>query len=84
MIALRSFPPGPDKEAFHRYLGDFGAVEDEGGLLDSLYDCTDVMPDQYARLLFLAPGAATYRDAVRLHMSSWNSVLRGPDDPSVS
>jgi hypothetical protein len=71
LIALRSFPAGPDKEAFHRYLVDFRAVHDDAQLLHSLAECNDVLPSQYARLLFLPPGA-TYREAARLLLSSWH------------
>jgi hypothetical protein len=81
LIALRNFHAGPDKEAFHRYLGDFDTVEQEAELLDALYDCTDVLPNRYAELLFLPPGS-TYRDAVRMLLSSWNSALRSPDEYS--
>jgi hypothetical protein len=79
VIALRNYSAGPDKAAFHRYLTDFRTVDREAELFDSLYDCTDVLPHHYAELLFLPPGS-TYRDAVRLLLSSWNGVLRGPDD----
>ena len=65
MIAFQQFTNGPDKEAFHRYLADFDAVDREAELFDALYDCTDVLPNRYAELLFLPPGS-TYRDAVRL------------------
>ena len=78
MIALNTFRYGPNKEAFHRYLRDFSAVEDEAKLLDSFHDCTDVLPAEYARLLFLPPGA-TYREAVQLLLASWDGPLRGPD-----
>lgn len=81
MIALRNFSAGPDKEAFHRYLADFDAVENEAELFDNLYDCTDVLPHRYAQLLFLPPGS-TYRDAVRLLLCSWNGCLRSPDELS--
>jgi len=70
LIALPSFSPGPDKEAFHRYLMDFRAVDDDAQLLDALAECNDVLPSQYARLLFLPPGA-TYREATRLLLQSW-------------
>ena len=79
LIAFRNSPAGPDKEAFHRYLADFDAVDREAELFDALYDCTDVLPNRYAELLFLPPGS-TYRDAVRLLLSSWNSTLRDPDE----
>ena len=82
LIALRNFSAGPDKEQFHRYLADFDAVEHEAELFDALYDCTDVLPNRYAELLFLPPGS-TYRDAVRMLLSSWNSALRGPDEQSI-
>jgi hypothetical protein len=81
LISLRDFHAGPDKEAFHRYLGDFDTVEQEAELFDALYDCTDVLPHCYAELLFL-PLGSTYRDAVRMLLSSWNSALRAPDDLS--
>ena len=83
MIAFRNFSAGPDKEQFHRYLTDFDAVKQEAALFDALYDCSDVMPSRYAELLFLPPGS-TYRDAVRLLISSWNSCLRSPDDSSFA
>ena len=79
LIALRNFHAGPDKEAFHRYLAGFDAVEREAELFDALYDCADVLPSRYAELLFLPPGS-TYRDAVRLLVSSWNGPLRAPDE----
>lgn len=79
LIALHTFSAGPDKEAFHRYLTDFQAVEREAAIFDALYDCADVLPHRYAELLFL-PLGSTYRDAVRLLVSSWNSALRSPDD----
>jgi hypothetical protein len=81
LIALRNFAAGPDKEVFHRYLTDFAAVDREAELFDTLHDCTDVLPFRYAELLFLPPGS-TYRDAVRMLMSSWNSASRSPDDHS--
>ena len=81
MIAFRNFSTGPDKEAFHRYLADFHNVDREAELFDALYDCTDVLPNRYAELLFLPPGS-TYRDAVRLLLSSWNGPLRAPDEHS--
>lgn len=81
MIALRNFSAGPDKDAFHRYLSDFDAVDCEAELLDAFYDCTDVLPNRYAELLLLPPGS-TYRDAVRLLVCSWNSALRAPDEHS--
>ncbi len=83
MIAFHNFSAGPDKEAFHRYLRDFAAADDETELLDSFYDCTDVLPSEYARLLFLPP-CATYREAVQLLLASWNGPLRGPDGSSDS
>ena len=64
---------------FHRYLSDFGAVDNETVLLDKFIDCDDILPPQYAELLFLPP-AATYRDAVRLMLSSWNGPLGGACD----
>ena len=79
LIALRNSSAGPDKEAFHRYLADFGTVDREAELFDTLYDCTDVLPNCYAELIFLPPGS-TYRDAVRLLLSSWNGPLRAPDE----
>ena len=81
MIAFRNFSAGPDKEAFHRYLADFENVDREAELFDALYDCTDVLPNRYAELLFL-PAGSTYRDAVRLLLSSWNGPLRAPDEHS--
>lgn len=81
MIAIRSSAAGPDKEAFHRYLSGFDGIAEEAALLDALHDCTDVIPHRYAELLFLPPGS-TYRDAVRMLLASWNSVLRAPDDAS--
>jgi hypothetical protein len=77
LIAFRLPPIGPDKAAFRRYLSDFGSVEDEQSLLASLGDRDDLLPVKYAALLFLPP-AATYRDAVRLLVSSWipNETLR--------
>jgi hypothetical protein len=81
LIAHRPFHAGPDQEAFHAYLSDFDTVENEAALFDALYDCTDVLPNRYADLLFLPPGS-TYRDAVRMLLSSWNSVLRSPDEHS--
>jgi hypothetical protein len=50
LIALRNFHAGPDKEAFHRYLADFDAVDREAELFDALYDCADVLPIRYAEL----------------------------------
>src|SRR5438477_11969352 len=79
LIALHNFSAGPDEEAFHRYLADFDSVDREAELFDALYDCTDVLPNRYAELLFLPPGS-TYRDAVRMLLSSWNSALRSPDE----
>jgi hypothetical protein len=79
LIAFQQFTSGPNKEAFHRYLADFDAVDREAELFDALYDCTDILPKRYAELLFLPPGS-TYRDAVRLLLSSWNSALRAPDE----
>ena len=81
LIALHNFSAGPDKEAFHRHLADFDAADREAELFDALYDCTDVLPNRYAELLFLPPGS-TYRDAVRMLVSSWNSALRSPDEHS--
>lgn len=81
MIALNRVPIGPDKEAFHRYLTDFQAVDGEAELFDALYDCTDVLPKRYADLLFMTPGS-TYRDAVRLLLSGWTSTVRRADDSS--
>jgi hypothetical protein len=81
LIALANFSAGPDKEAFHRYLTDFHAVDGEAELFDDLYDCTDVLPNRYAELLLLPPGS-TYRDAIRLLLCSWNSTLRAPDELS--
>ena len=81
LIAFRYFSAGPQKEAFHRYLADFDNFDREAELFDALYDCTDVLPNRYAELLFLPPGS-TYRDAVRLLVSSWDSALRGPDGHS--
>lgn len=77
MIALRFPSTGPDKEAFHRYLDDFRSAEDEDALLASFAECDDVLPAKYMNLLFLPP-AATYRDAVRMLLSSWipNETLR--------
>lgn len=77
MIALRFSSTGPDKAAFHQYLEDFRSVRDDELLLASLADCDDVLPVKYAELLFLPP-AATYRDAVRMLVSSWipNEALR--------
>lgn len=79
MIAFARPPVDPDKEAFHRYLQDFRAVENEGKLLDLFITCDDILPPKYAELLFLPP-ASTYRDAVRLLLSSWNSPLGGAPD----
>jgi hypothetical protein len=79
LIALRNFAAGPNKEAFHRYLGDFDAVDSDAELLDSLRDCTDVMPQRYAEQLALPPGS-TYRDAVRLLLCSWSTALRDPGE----
>jgi hypothetical protein len=79
LIAFRNFSSGPDKEAFHRYLADFDAVDREAELFDALYGYTDMLPNRYAELLFLPPGS-TYRDAVRLLVSSWNGPLRAPDE----
>ena len=79
MIAFGTIHSGPDKEAFHRYLTGFSAVEHEAELLDSLTDCTDVLPSRYADLLFLPPGS-TYRDAVQLLVASWSSKSRSPDE----
>jgi len=81
LIALRNFSAGPDKEAFHRYLSDFDAVDSEAELLDSLSNCADVLPDQYADKLALPPGS-TYRDAVRLLLCGWTSTLRAPGEHS--
>jgi hypothetical protein len=79
LIAFRNFSAGSDKEAFHRYLADFDAVDREAELFDALYDCTDLLPNCYAELLFLPP-RSTYRDAVRLLLSSWNGPLRALDE----
>jgi hypothetical protein len=76
LIALRIPTTGPDKEAFHRYLTDFHAVPDEAELLASFRDCTDVLPNHYAELLYLPPGS-TYRDAVQLLLSPWNCTPNG-------
>ena len=79
MIAFARPPVDPDKEAFHRYLKDFHAVENEAALLDLFIACDDILPLKYAELLFLPP-ASTYRDAVRLLLSSWNGPLSGAYD----
>ena len=81
MIALGNFPPGPDKEAFHRYLSDFSAVDCEAELLDSLSHCADPLPIRYAEMLSL-PAGSTYRDAVQILLSSWTSTLRSPGEHS--
>jgi len=91
MIAFRrDFTERPVKEAFHRYLTDFDAVENDGELLAQLAQCDDLLPPRYAALLFLPP-ASTYRDAVRVLLSTWtysdaggggsgNGFLRWLDD----
>lgn len=81
MIALRNFAAGPDKAAFHRYLSDFEAVDSETELLDSLRNCADVLPNQYAEKLAL-PHGSTYRDAVQLLFCGWTSTLRAPGEHS--
>lgn len=75
MIAFPRSTPGPDKEAFHRYLADFSSASDERALLDSLTNCHDLMPAHVAELLFL-PAGSTYRDAVELLCSSWHPEIR--------
>jgi hypothetical protein len=79
LIALREFTAGPDKEAFHRYLGDFDAVECEAELFDALGDCADVLPNHFAVQLGL-PAGSTYRDAVQLLLCSWSNTLRAPGE----
>jgi hypothetical protein len=74
LIALRPTSPGPDKTAFHRYLEDFGSVDDEQALLDSLATCRDALPDRIADLLGLPP-TSTYRDAGQLLLAP-RTVLR--------
>ena len=81
MVALRTFSAGPDKEAFHRYLSDFEAVEHEADLLDALRDCSDALPHRYADALGLPP-CSTYRDAVQLLLCSWSGTLRAPGEHS--
>jgi hypothetical protein len=79
LLAIRTFSSGPDKEAFHRYLDDFDAVECEEQLLHSLADCGDILPNQHAHELGLPP-ASTYRDAVRLLLSSWTWTKRSSQE----
>jgi hypothetical protein len=81
LVALRNFSAGPDKEAFHRYLSDFDAIDSEAELLNSLSRCTDVLPNHYADMLSLPP-ASTYRDAVQVLLCSWTSTLRAPGEHS--
>jgi hypothetical protein len=83
LIALRKFHAGldPDKEAFHRYLGDFHAVASEAELLDSLLDCADPLPHECAVQLGLPVGSA-YRDAVKLLLCSWSNNVRAPGERS--
>jgi hypothetical protein len=81
LIALRNFPLGPDKEAFHRYLNDFGAVDCEAALLHALADCNDALPNRYAEQLAL-PLGSTYRDAAQLLLCSWSTTLRAPGQRS--
>jgi hypothetical protein len=81
LVAFRNFSAGPDKEAFHRYLSDFNAVDCEAELLESLSGCTDVLPNHYAEMLSLPP-ISTYRDAVRVLLCSWTSTLRPPAEHS--
>jgi hypothetical protein len=81
LIALHNFRSGPDKEAFHRYLADFDAVDCEAALLDSLSNCSDLLPKRYADSLGLPPGSA-YRDAVQLLLCSWTPSLRAPGEHS--
>lgn len=78
LIAFPRQPVGPDKQAFHRYLLDFTA-EDEAALLEQFCDCTDALPSHYANLLFL-PLGSTYRDAVRLLLTSWNGPFGGASE----
>ncbi len=78
MIALRNFSAGADKQAFHRYLTNFEAVDSEVLLLDALRDCPELRPSRYAEMLSL-PLGSTYRDAVALLLASWTSSLRTPD-----
>jgi hypothetical protein len=80
LIALRDFPIGPDKEAFHRYLHDFEAEAGEAELLNSLRDCCDLLPRRYAELLAL-PAGSTYCDAVALLLSHWTTTLRASANP---
>jgi hypothetical protein len=77
LIAIRHFPADPDKEAFHRYLRDFSAVECEVELLASLSKCSDVLPNECADQLALPPGS-TYRDAVQLLLCPWTTTMRAP------
>lgn len=70
MIAFSLPPADADKSAFHRYLTDFQAVDDDTALLDRLQNCSDILPARYAALLFLPPGS-TYREAVQLLLCSW-------------
>lgn len=81
MIALHDSAAGPNKEAFHRYLNNFDAVDCEAKLLDALSGCHDLMPNRYAEQLALPPGS-TYRDAVELLLCSWTSTLRAPGEHS--
>jgi hypothetical protein len=46
LIALRDFPLGPDKEAFHRYLMDFRAVDDDERLLETFAGCEPRLLDR--------------------------------------
>ena len=76
MISLQPSFTGPDKAAFHRYLEEFGSADDEQALLNSLSQCSDALPAQYADLLGLPP-ASTYRDAVQMLLASWTIVRPG-------
>ena len=57
-------------EAFHAWLENFDAVDDENRLLERLRHCHQLLPAHVRRQLGLPPGS-TYAEAAELFLSPW-------------
>lgn len=59
------------RHSFLVWLDDFDAVPDENAMLAEIQNCSAMLPPRYCDSLGL-PHGSTYRDGVRVVLSTWS------------